>query len=139
MIVTETIAMTDLTKTQIGRLTLALDQRYRLLKEEVQMELERSGESNYINLAGGVHDTADESMADLLSDLSAESVHRQINEMRDIEDAQRRIRESEYGACEECGAEIGFQRLLAYPTANRCIACQSHREKAFASGGRPSL
>jgi RNA polymerase-binding transcription factor len=139
MTVTESIAMPDLTKTQIGRLTAALDQRYRLLKEEVQTELERSGESNYIDLAGGVHDTADESMADLLSDLSAESVHRQINEMRDIEAAQRRIRENEYGECVECGTEIGFERLLAYPTATRCIACQTHKEKMFAGSGRPSL
>ena len=103
------------------------------------MELERSGESNYINLAGGVHDTADESMADLLSDLSAESVHRQVNEMREIEVALRRIREKEYGECVECGAEIGFQRLLAYPTATRCIACQTHKEKMFGGAGRPSL
>jgi RNA polymerase-binding protein DksA len=131
--------MTELTKTQIHRLTAVLDQRYRLLKEEVQMELERSGESNYIDLAGGVHDTADESLADLLSDLSAESVHRQIGEMRDIEDAHRRIRENEYGSCAECGAEIGFERLLAYPTATRCIACQTHKEKMFGGSGRPSL
>ena len=131
--------MTELTKTEIKRLTVALDQRYRLLKEEVLMELERSGESNYINLAGGVHDTADESMADLLSDLSAESVHRQVNEMREIEVALRRIREKEYGECVECGAEIGFQRLLAYPTATRCIACQTHKEKMFGGNGRPSL
>lgn len=131
--------MTELNKTQINRLTAALDQRYRLLREEVQTELERSGESNYIDLAGGVHDTADESMADLLSDLSAESVHRQIGEMRDIEAAQRRIRESEYGSCVECGTEIGFERLLAYPTATRCITCQTHKEKMFAGVGRPSL
>jgi RNA polymerase-binding protein DksA len=139
MIVTESLAMAELKKAEIQRLTVTLDQRYRLLKEEVQMELERSGESNYIDLAGGVHDIADESMADLLSDLSAESVHRQISEMRDIDDALRRIRENEYGACEGCGAEIGFERLLAYPTATRCIVCQTHKEKMFAGSGRPSL
>lgn len=131
--------MAELTKAQIKRLTAALDQRYRLLAEEVQAELERSGESNYIDLAGGVHDTADESMADLLSDLSAESVHRQINEMRAIEQALRRVREGEYGACVECGADIGFERLLAYPTAARCITCQTHKEKMFGGNSRPSL
>jgi len=131
--------MAELIKAEIKRLTVALDQRYRLLKEEVQAELERSGESNYIDLAGGVHDTADESMADLLSDLSAESVHRQINEMREIEQALRRIREGEYGECVECGAAIGFERLLAYPTATRCITCQTHKEKMFAGSSRPSL
>jgi len=131
--------MTELTKTQINRLVTALDQRYRLLREEVRTELERSGESNYIDLAGGVHDTADESTADLLSDLSAQTVHRQIGEMREIEEAHRRIRESEYGSCVECGSDIGFDRLLAYPTATRCITCQTHKEKLFAGTGRHSL
>ena len=131
--------MAELTTSEIKRLTAALDQRYRLLKEEVLTELERSGEIHYIDLAGGVHDPGDESMADLLSDLSAESVHRQINELRDIEQALRRIREGEYGECVECGAEIGFQRLLACPTATRCIACQTRQEKMFAGSSRPSL
>jgi RNA polymerase-binding protein DksA len=121
------------------RLTTALDQRFRLLREEVLAELERAGETQYLELAGGVHDTADESMADLLSDLNAASVHRQVSEMRDIEVALRRMREGEYGACEECGAEIGFDRLSACPTALRCIGCQTHREKMFAGTGQHSL
>ena len=131
--------MAELTNSEIKRLAAALDQRYRLLQEEVLAELERSGESHYIDLAGGVHDPGDESMADLLSDLSAESVLRQVNELRDIEQALWRIREGEYGECQECAAEIGFTRLLACPTATRCIACQAHKEKMFAGSGRPSL
>lgn len=131
--------MSALTKYQIGKLTAVLDQRYRLLREEVQMELERSGESNYIDLAGGVHDTGDESMADLLSDLSTQAVHRQIEELRDIEETYRRIRESEYGDCVDCGGEIGFERLMAYPTARRCIGCQTKNEKMYAGAGTPSL
>ncbi|MFO1207070.1 MAG: TraR/DksA family transcriptional regulator [Burkholderiales bacterium] len=131
--------MVELTRVEIERLTTALDQRYRLLKEEVLAELEREGDSHYIELAGSVHDTADESMADLLSDLNADSVHRQMVEMRDIEGALQRVREGEYGACAECGAEIGFQRLRACPTASRCVACQTRQERMFASAGQSSL
>lgn len=131
--------MTELDRRQIAQLEARLDQRYRLLNEEVQRELDRSGESNYIDLAGRVHDTGDESMADLLSDLSAAAVYRQIGEMRDIEETYRRIREGTYGECVECGAEIGFQRLQAYPTAKRCIECQTQKERMFAGGGGPSL
>jgi DnaK suppressor protein len=36
-----------------------------------------------------------------------------------------------FGACENCGEAIGYLRLLAYPTARRCLACQ---ETAEASG-----
>ncbi len=131
--------MAELTKDEIQRLNTTLDQRYRLLKEEVLAELEREGDSHYIELAGGVHDTADESMADLLSDLNAESVHRQMVELRDIEGALQRVREGEYGACVKCGAEIGFERMRACPTASRCVACQITQEKMFASAGQHSL
>jgi DnaK suppressor protein len=131
--------MTVLAIEQVKKLTVALDQRYRLLKEEVQMELERSGASNYIDLAGGVHDTGDEAIADLLLDLSTDAVHRQIGELRDIEEALRRIREGEYGECADCGGEIGFDRLMAYPTAKRCIACQTKKEKMYAGAATPSL
>lgn len=131
--------MAELTRDEIRRLGAALDQRFRLLREEVLAELERVGETHYIELAGAVHDTADESMADLLSDLNAECVHRQLVEMRDIEAALQRVREGEYGACVACGGEIGFGRLRACPTASRCIACQTTQERMFARTGQPSL
>jgi len=35
-----------------------------------------------------------------------------------------------YGLCEECDAEIGFERLNARPTAELCIACKEEAEMA---------
>lgn len=35
-----------------------------------------------------------------------------------------------YGLCEECDAEIGFERLAARPTAELCIACKEEAEMA---------
>jgi DnaK suppressor protein len=131
--------MAELDKRQLAHLTTMLDQRYRLLKEQVEQDLDRSGESSYIDIAGQVHDTGDESLADLLSDMNAAAVHREIAEMRDIEDANRRIREDQYGECIECGAQIGFARLSAYPTAKRCIDCQTRQEKMSAGVAGPSL
>lgn len=34
-----------------------------------------------------------------------------------------RIDDSEFGTCEHCHAFIGIDRLLALPSARRCIAC----------------
>jgi DnaK suppressor protein len=36
---------------------------------------------------------------------------------------------SEFGSCERCGADIGFQRLLARPVATLCIRCKEEQEK----------
>ena len=35
-----------------------------------------------------------------------------------------------YGLCEDCGKEIGAERLEALPSATRCIACQASWEQA---------
>ncbi len=131
--------MAGLSKEQVKRLSQALEQRQKLLLEEVRTELERSGEEHYADLAGRVTDSGDESVADLLTDLDAAMIDRQIHELRDIGAARERLAGSSYGSCEDCGAEIGFERLMAYPTARRCIQCQSKREKGFAHGGTPRL
>ena len=49
-------------------------------------------------------------------------------EAEQIKDAQRRIAEGTYGICEECGREIGKERLAARPEATLCIDCQRQRE-----------
>jgi RNA polymerase-binding transcription factor DksA len=36
-----------------------------------------------------------------------------------------RVEEPGYGVCEHCRAFIGIDRLLALPSATRCIACAS--------------
>lgn len=131
--------MSALPAQQLDQLSLALKQRQQSLLEEVRYELERSGEQRYIDLSGRVTDSGDQAVADLLADLDAAIIDRQVNELRDIEAAQARIRDGSYGQCSDCAQEIGFERLRAYPTAKRCIKCQIRREKGFAHPGTPSL
>ena len=45
----------------------------------------------------------------------------------DLERALTTAGTDEYGRCESCGGPIGTERLLARPTARRCIACASRR------------
>ena len=131
--------MAALTQEQTRRLREALDRRSALLLEEVRTELERSGEQHYIDLAGRVTDTGDEAVADVLADLGAAIIDRQVNEIRDIDAARQRMAAGSYGVCIDCGTDIGFERLMAYPTAKRCFQCQKQREKGYAHGGTPRL
>lgn len=55
-------------------------------------------------------------------------VERERRLIRDTQSALARIRAGEYGACTSCGAEIGFNRLLARPTAHECIDCKTQHE-----------
>jgi DnaK suppressor protein len=45
-----------------------------------------------------------------------------------IQEALQRLNRGEYGICEECGEEIGIERLKARPVTTLCIACKSNQE-----------
>lgn len=53
-----------------------------------------------------------------------------------VQSSQRRMESGDYGSCEDCGDDIGYERLAAFPTASRCVACQSRRESPAGPGGR---
>lgn len=131
--------MPELTPEQTSQLAQALSARQKSLLEEVRDELERSGEQHYIDLAGRVTDSGDQAVADVLADLDAAIIDREVKELRDIEAAQARMRAGSYGVCIDCAQDVGFERLRAYPTAKRCIQCQTKRETRFAHPGTPSL
>lgn len=129
-----------LSQPQLSTLAKALDQRYEALLEEVRDELEQSENQQYIELIGRTPpDSGDEAIGDALADLNLGIIDRHIQEIRDIEAARARIKDQSFGTCIECKADIGFERLLAYPTAKRCIVCQQQRERTYAHGGTPRL
>lgn len=45
--------------------------------------------------------------------------------IKKINESLDNLENGEYGYCEQCGVEIGVQRLEARPTANLCIDCKS--------------
>lgn len=55
---------------------------------------------------------------------------REINELGAVSAALRRLRDGSYGTCEDCGADIAFDRLKVEPWAVRCVVCASRRERA---------
>jgi RNA polymerase-binding protein DksA len=87
-----------------------------------------------------VHDAGDESFAELLRGINLTTRARELDEIRDVESALERIKNGIYGTCTDCNDSIALDRLNAYPTAKRCINCQSRHENR--RGGRdatPSL
>src|SRR3954469_14387767 len=99
----------------------AIDSRDRQLRDELRDELMRSNDQRYIDLAGSVHDQADESVANELIDVENALVQRHLNELRDLERSRARLHSGEIDTCIDCGESIGIPRLLANPVAVRCI------------------
>jgi DnaK suppressor protein len=132
--------MPVLSPAQLDQLAQKLNEQYQALLHEVREELENSGNHHRIDqLNREPGDSGDESLANSLADFNLAILDRHIDAMRDIEAALLRIRNGEYGVCIDCGDEVGFPRLMAYPTAKRCIVCQQQREKQYAQEGHPKL
>ncbi len=113
--------------------------RVRALRASIREALLRVDTETYGELAGRVHDVEEESLADLLTDVSLAEISREVREVRDIDAALRRIGERSYGACLDCGEPIDPARLGAYPTATRCLTCQRAHESQHAAKRPPKL
>lgn len=49
--------------------------------------------------------------------------------IRKIQAALQRIDDGTYGVCEDCGEDIGIQRLKARPVTRLCINCKARQEE----------
>lgn len=129
-----------LTQTQRSKLERMLDQQYQALLEEVRDALEKSENQQYVELIDRAPaDSADQATGDVLADLNLAIIDRHVREIRDIDATRVRIVEGSFGTCIDCRGDIGFERLLAYPTAKRCFVCQRQHEKTYAHEGNPTL
>lgn len=88
-----------------------------------------SSDLSFRSLAGEVHDTGDESVANETVDVNTSIANLRKQELDNIDTALQRIDENIYGICIECGAEIEVNRLLAIPVAKRCFDCKDRFER----------
>lgn len=74
---------------------------------------------------GSPRDQANSMAAGMVRDAEAARDHAELVAVRA---ALERMADGSYGECMDCGQGVGAARLLAQPSALRCIACQSKAE-----------
>jgi RNA polymerase-binding transcription factor DksA len=122
--------MSPLSPDQLDALRRLMDERWTLEMREIRSVAERSRDDRLQEaLAGRAADRLDEALAEIWQRSDHAIIRQNIQDVRDIEAARGRIGAGTYGVCVECGREIGYERLLAYPTAKRCIDCQREHER----------
>ena len=131
--------MTKPTDSQRDELAARLAARRQTLRAEVQRELANSDDPRIAGFKNELAATEDWVLADILTDLDVATVSRDIAELTEVEAALARIADESYGTCSDCGEAIGWPRLNAQPTAERCIACQEKLEARTGRPGHPSL
>ena len=77
-----------------------------------------------------LNDEGDHAAANSNSMVESAIVQQQKKELEEIEVALNKIANGEYGVCEMCEDDIGFQRLKVKPHAIYCIDCREIVEKS---------
>ena len=131
--------MTELSDSQRDELERRLTSRRQTLRAEVQRELANSDDPRIAGFMNELAATEDWVLADILADLDIATVTRDISELTDVDAALARIEDGSYGTCVDCGEAIGWPRLNAQPTAQRCITCQEKLEVKTGRPGHPTL
>jgi len=131
--------MTRLTVRQTRQLESKLEAMRTASLDVAHATFLRSGEEAFVALAGEVPDFSDQATATSLIDFEHEIARRNCDAIRDVDNALSRIRQRHFGQCIDCGDDIGFARLMAFPTAIRCVVCQGMHERTYAVGATPSL
>lgn len=128
-----------LTQQQSQQLARRIEERRETLLAELREDAARAQDHPYAEHAGLAPDAGDESVATLIADLEQADMTRDLDEFRQLEAARERLKTGGYGICIDCGSDVGFERLKAFPAALRCVQCQERHEKTYGGEPKPSL
>jgi DnaK suppressor protein len=93
-------------------------------KQELMEEVDRTV-SHMKDEAANFPDPADRATQEEEFSLELRTRDRERKLIRKIDSTIERIENDDYGFCDQCGIEIGIQRLEARPTANLCVDCKT--------------
>jgi len=130
-----------LTTAEMSHFRARLRERDLELRRAIHDALLHNEDQSIADFAGQVLDSGELSVADTLADTRIIEIQKEVAEQADVMAALARVQSGDYGVCTDCGEDVGVQRLEAYPTAKRCIRCQTHYEKTHRGGqdSTPSL
>jgi DnaK suppressor protein len=86
--------------------------------------------------AGNIPDPNDRATVESERSFELRIRDRERKLMNKIDEALARIKEGEYGNCDDCGEEIAIKRLEARPVAKYCIDCKTRQEQEEKAQGR---
>lgn len=115
-----------------ARLTPQDIEYFRNMLTEMLAEAQQKGDSTLEELTDSQEmfaDPADRATAESDRSFTLRIRDRERRLIRKIQEALKRIEDGEFGACEECGDEIGVLRLKARPVTTLCVSCKSRQEE----------
>jgi DnaK suppressor protein len=105
----------------------AIKERLLTRKQELEGALAQIYKEQVTDTA--VPDTGDQALSSSIEDLRISLHNNELDEYNMIIKALERIENGTYGICTECGNPISEKRLMLFPNATRCLACQEALEE----------
>lgn len=102
-----------------------------VLETKAKLEQERSelsGKSYHKHEIDIDGDETDEVQGNVIIELQNQLHSRHQAKLYQISDALKRIKDNEYGLCQDCGEDIPEKRLSINPYFVTCISCAESRE-----------
>lgn len=113
-----------LTKTQIENI------KQKLLSEREKLSINDYDEEVFCLDKNELADQVDEACINVETAKMLRFRNREVFYLKKINSTLDRLDKGLYGQCDECDGDIGYERLLARPTAELCIACKEEAEMA---------
>jgi len=131
--------MTAVQDKDLARLRAMLDARANVLRAEVGAIDDEKADFPRAVPMSQVDDAADRGEERTREAMRHAEQERDIEELRAIAAAIARMADGRYGVCVDCGVDIPLARLVAQPTASRCVPCQQRFETSHRAVPRVTL
>lgn len=99
-------------------------------KQQLQEEMIRLQSEDFADDQTS-QDAADQASSAVLENLKTSLQNNELEEYNMIVKALEMIQDGTYGECVDCGQNISEKRLMSYPNATRCLACQELAEASL--------
>ena len=126
-------------------LHLELEKRLRQMRRDLtarvrsRLESESPDDPVVISLLAHMAQNDDMPTADMIGDDELRLLAHEDRELHEINVALGRLASGGAGICVVCGREIAEDRLLATPTADKCLECATRAERQDRSGPGPTM
>ena len=100
----------------------------KLLSDRERILNKSTDESDFHLKKEELSDPIDEACANVQASQELRLKTRESKYLQKVEKQLSRLDDPTFGECDDCGEPIGFDRLMARPTADKCISCKEASE-----------
>lgn len=97
-------------------------------KKRIHRHLEDISDSSVADLDTASGDSVDIASLEINQNSLQKIGKRELNHLKKIDVALKKMEDGTYGECESCGEQIAVARLMARPVAQLCIDCKTEQE-----------